>query len=454
MAYQETTTRSYGQRVGSSFKGIGGGFILFCIGTALLWWNEGRAVKTDKMLNEAEKVAVEMESVNKINPEYECELIHASAVATTQDSLVDKEYGLGERAIGLQRTVEYYQWVEHASSESHDKLGGKQETVTTYTYTLEWVSRPVQSSTFHDPAYQQKNYVLTTAENNTLWAENVTFGAYKLNESQIHSIRSMEPVVVNLADNQLKAWDKACRDIHVRYNGPLPVAAQQVAQNVVNTVAADSTLAEIPDSVKTIVPDSVPQENKKDYDFVHQAGNVLYFGQSPISPQVGDVRITFEKVVPAMITIMAKVSGDTFKSYKAKNGKTFSVVRMGKQDMDEIFESEHSQNHLFLWVLRILGVILVITGLKGIFDILSTVLKVVPFVANIVGWGVGVVCTVVGIVWSLIIIAIAWLFYRPLIGIILLAIAAFLIWVFAFKGKDKLKELAKRKDMQPEIQKI
>ena len=446
MAYQETTTRSYGQRVGSSFKGIGGGFILFCIGTALLWWNEGRAVKTDKMLNEAEKVAVEMESVNKINPEYDGELIHASAVATTQDSLVDKEYGLGERAIGLQRTVEYYQWVEHASSESHDKLGGKQETVTTYTYTLEWVSRPVQSSTFHDPAYQQKNYVLTTAENNTLWAENVTFGAYKLNESQIHSIRSMEPVVVNLADNQLKAWDKACRDIHVRYNGPLPVAAQQVAQNVVNTVAADSTLAEIPDSVKTIVPDSVPQENKKDYDFVHQAGNVR--------PQVGDVRITFEKVVPAMITIMAKVSGDTFKSYKAKNGKTFSVVRMGKQDMDEIFESEHSQNHLFLWVLRILGVILVITGLKGIFDILSTVLKVVPFVANIVGWGVGVVCTVVGIVWSLIIIAIAWLFYRPLIGIILLAIAAFLIWVFAFKGKDKLKELAKRKDMQPEIQKI
>ena len=142
------------------------------------------------------------------------------------------------------------------------------------------------------------------------------------------------------------------------------------------------------------------------------------------------------------------------KPYKAKNGKTFSVVRMGKQDMDEIFESEHSQNHLFLWVLRILGVILVITGLKGIFDILSTVLKVVPFVANIVGWGVGVVCTVVGIVWSLIIIAIAWLFYRPLIGIILLAIAAFLIWVFAFKGKDKLKELAKRKDMQPEIQKI
>ena len=442
MAYQETTTRSYGQRVGSSFKGIGGGFILFCIGTALLWWNEGRAVKTDKMLNEAEKVAVEMESVNKINPEYDGELIHASAVATTQDSLVDKEYGLGERAIGLQRTVEYYQWVEHASSESHDKLGGKQETVTTYTYTMEWVSRPVQSSTFHDPAYQQKNYVLTTAENNTLWAENVTFGAYKLNESQIHSIRSMEPVVVNLADNQLKAWDKACRDIHVRYNGPLPVAAQQVARNVVNTVAADSTLAEIPDSVKTIVPDSVPQENKKDYDFVHQAGNVLYFGQSPTSPQVGDVRITFEKVVPAKVTVMAVVDGDTFKPYKAKNGKRFQTLVMGKKSGDEIIDAEKEANNMFLWILRLVGILMVIGGLKGIFGFIETILKVVPFIAGIFGWGVGIVCTVIGVAWSLIVIALAWLFYRPLLGISLLVLAGFLIWVFAFKGKDKLKELA------------
>ena len=52
------------------------------------------------------------------------------------------------------------------------------------------------------------------------------------------------------------------------------------------------------------------------------------------------------------------------------------------------------------------------------------------------------VCTIIGVVWSLIIIALAWLFYRPVIGIALLAIAGFLVWVFAFKGKDKFKELA------------
>ena len=85
---------------------------------------------------------------------------------------------------------------------------------------------------------------------------------------------------------------------------------------------------------------------------------------------------------------------------------------------------------------------MVIGGLKGIFGIIETVLKVVPFIAGIFGWGIGLVCTILGVVWSLIVIALAWLFYRPLLGIVLLFFAGVLIWVFAFKGKDKLKELA------------
>ena len=101
-------------------------------------------------------------------------------------------------------------------------------------------------------------------------------------------------------------------------------------------------------------------------------------------------------------------------------------------------------NNMILWFLRILGVLMVIGGLKGIFGFIETILKVVPFIAGIFGWGVGLVCTVLGIVWSLIVIALAWLFYRPLLGISLLVLAGFLIWVFAFKGKDKLKDLAAR----------
>ena len=143
---------------------------------------------------------------------------------------------------------------------------------------------------------------------------------------------------------------------------------------------------------------------------------------------------------------MAVVDGNSFKSYKAKNGTTFQSLTMGKKSADEILESAESSNNFMKWLLRLLGVFLVITGLKGVFGFIETILKVVPFVANIVGWGVGVVCTIIGVVWSLIVIAVAWIFYRPLLGISLLVIAGLLVWLFAFKGKDKLKALANKND--------
>ena len=54
------------------------------------------------------------------------------------------------------------------------------------------------------------------------------------------------------------------------------------------------------------------------------------------------------------------------------------------------------------------------------------------------------VCTIVGIVWSLVVIALAWLFYRPVLGISLLVLAGCFVWLFAFKGKDRLKDMAAR----------
>ena len=188
MAYQEVTTTGYGTRVGNSFKAIGSGFLLFIAGTALLWWNEGRAVKTEKMLDEAGSAYVEMENPNKKDASLEGELICGTALATTEDSLIDAQFGIGAKAISLTRTVEYYQWVEHAQEQKEDKLGGKEVTTTTYTYTKEWVSRPIESASFKDPAYQNKNMVLTTYENAEQYAENVSWGAYKLSESLIHSI--------------------------------------------------------------------------------------------------------------------------------------------------------------------------------------------------------------------------------------------------------------------------
>ena len=422
MAYTETTYTGYGTRVKNSFKAIGTGFVLFLGGTALLWWNEGRAVKTDDMLNEAEAATVVMENPSKVDASLDGELVCGTALATTEDSLIDQQFGFGAKAIAIKRTVRYYQVQEKSKQEKRDKIGGGEETVTTYTYNRGWVTTPINSEGFHDPGYRKINFVLTTVPQEDVWAQNVTFGAYTLPESLIRSISSTEPLKPVIAQNRLESMNEDARH----------VALRNYSSSKLGNVAKS--------------------HNAEAGQFIHVTDNELYIGMTPSSPAVGDVKVTFEKVVPAKVTLIAKVNGNTFEHYKAKNGYTFQTLVMGEKDAAEIYEGEHDTNTIMLWVLRIVGILMVIGGLKGIFGFLETLLKVVPFIANILGWGVGVICTIVGVVWSLIVIAIAWLFYRPLLGIALLVVAGLLIWIFAFKGKEKLKALAARskKNVQPQ----
>ena len=436
MAYTEKTTTGYGTRVGNSIKATLMGFVIIIGATILLWWNEGRAVKTADMLEDAQGACVEMPNPDKMDKSLDGELVCGTAMANTVEILNDAAFGINENAISLSRKVEYYQWVEHSESKSEDKLGGKEETTTTYTYTQEWVSSPVNSGDFKDPAYQGKNYTWTTVEDQEVWAETVNFGAYVLNESLIHSISSTEPVELDVDFQILQSMNRIIADTYGRIKGNTAVLSNNAVNAVTNYV----------DSVEV---DSAANGNQVDLDYVHQSGNVIYYGRSANAPEVGDVRITFEKVVPAKVTVVSVVDGNTFKPFVASNKKKFQTLRMGKKSIEEIFEEENESNTMWTWILRIVGILLVISGFKSLFSFLETILKVVPFLSSIFAFGVGIICSIVGFVYSLIVIALAWIFYRPVLGIILLVIAGFLVWVFAFNGKKKLAELTNKGNAAP-----
>ena len=148
MAYQKVTKTSYGGRLKNALGGVGAGFLMLILGTVLLFWNEGRTVKTTRMLKEAQGVCVELGDPAQINSEVNGKMVHATGYADTKDILTDGQFGISVNAIKLIRSTEFYQWVEHTSTTTKDKIGGGQETVTTYTYSKEWVSSPVNSSSF------------------------------------------------------------------------------------------------------------------------------------------------------------------------------------------------------------------------------------------------------------------------------------------------------------------
>lgn len=388
MAYTETKTTNYGQRLSGSLKGIISGLLMFIVGTCLLWWNEGRAVKTAKGIKEAQSVAVHVDDVSSVDASFNGKLIHASAFADTKDTLSDDFLGVRELAVKLNRKVEYYQWVENTKTEKRDRIGGSEETVTTYTYEMKWVNAPVASSEFKDEQYRNRNFVLTQMEDKEQMAPNVTFGAYTLPDFLKRRISGDVPATVKMTDEQIQEWNKELRS----------------SNNLNESASKDS-----------ISNDSI--------SLVHVSNNVVYFGRSSKKPQVGDVRITFNKVMPADISLIAKVNGSTFEEYTAKNGSSFSRLEMGQKSAENMFEHAHDENRTLTWILRLVGVLLVIFGLKTMFSILPTLFKVLPFLADIVNLGVGLVCSVLGLVWSLLVIGVAWLFYRPLLGITLVVLA-------------------------------
>jgi len=138
------------------------------------------------------------------------------------------------------------------------------------------------------------------------------------------------------------------------------------------------------------------------------------------------------------------VIGPTFEQFIAPGtGKTFSAVEMGTVGPEAMFAEATQSNSAITWMLRLVGVILIVMGLKMAFNILPSLFKVLPPLGKIIGAGVGLVCTIGGAAWSLAIIAIAWLFYRPLIGVPMLLISvAGIIFLSKKAGEKKAAKAA------------
>jgi len=405
MSYSEITNISFFSKLGSSFSGMGMGLVLFIVGTGLLWWNEGDFVATRNALNETQAQTQMVGDARNLGSSFAGKVVHVSGFADTKQVLTDSTFGISQTAIAMNRQVEFYQWVERSEEQTRKKLGGGEETVTTYHYEKQWVSEPVDSSAFHNPSARSRNAnsQLIQVEDQELVATDVTFGAYRLPEFLIRSISGDRPFDVKMAEEA-------------------KVSMQKSISGVSSSVAVHPASA----SLAVNTP-----------ELVHQQGNVIYVGRSPAAPNVGDVRVTFTAVYPADISIIARFNGNTFEKIYTSNGKTVSRLSMGVVSADYMFGKAHSSNSMWTWILRVVGIFLVIGGLKSIVAPLAVLAGVIPLLGTIVGAGTGIVCTLLGGAWSLIIISLAWLRFRPLIGGAMIGIAALLVAVLYFKGRAR-----------------
>lgn len=377
----ERTSTSWFSRLGGALTGAVVGLILVIVAIVALFWNEGRSVATYKSLKEGLSIVVTADAT-KIDPTLEGKLIHIESEVVPAADVVDPETGItATGVIGLARNVEMYQWVETKSSTTEKKLGGGEETVTTYSYAKEWSSTAQDSSAFKEPAgHENPNFWLPS--NETL-VDKAQLGAFSVAGSQIASVGTREA---------------------------LPINDETAA-------AASATLG-------------YPGEGRA----VMQA---LYFGADDKAPQIGDTKISFEKIVLPEVSIVAMQHGDSLMDYTTQNGYDLFLLAAGREPYSKMFADSQANNVILTWIIRVAGIFGLFVGFALIFKIFSVIGDVIPFVGSLIAFGTGLISFVLALSLGVTVIAIGWFAVRPLLSIGLLVVVAGIVWAYTKYGRKK-----------------
>lgn len=293
--------------------------------------------------------------------------------------------GISVNAIKLKRSVQMYQWQEKKESKKVKKAGGGEKTVNTYSYDKTWSESVIDSDKFNK-IKGHSNPKTIPYQSKTITAKKVNLGAFELSQAHISRISKFEPMTVN--------------------------------------------------SLTSALPESLRSKAKI-------VADGYYIGKDSQSPQIGDIKVGYSIVKPTQVSLVAAQNGKTFGPYKINKDSIDEFVT-GTQTSEQMLGAAQKRNTTMAWILRLAGFLAMFIGLTMVFKPLSVVLDVIPFLGNIAEKGTGLVAFLIAAGCSLVTIAIAWFFYRPLLSLLLIALA-----VGAVFGVKMLKERKGAKASMP-----
>lgn len=362
----EVTTTSWFSRLGSSIKSLGIAILILVAAIAGLFWNEGRAVKTFQSLQEGASVVISA-NPEEINPENEGKLIHFSGEARTPAVLSDTEFGINQTGLRLRRVVEMYQWSQNSTSTTVEKLGGGQETTTTYTYEKKWSEPLIDSSQFKE-ATTHVNPTTKPYDTQEWLANPVSVGKVTIPDFLLRSLSQYQTV---------------------------PVTAETIQ--------------------------SLPYATQANLEVYND--HIYYRTEDPTQPQIGNIRIRYELVPLGQISVIAKQDGESLSPYETKNGRSLAISKVGEHTAQELFDNAVSSNQSTTVLIRILGIFMIFVAFNMLLAPLKVFGSFVPFIGRIVGSIGSFISGILAVSTGLLVIALAWITSRPIIAVGLLVLA-------------------------------
>lgn len=361
--YSETQHVGFLDKLGQSLVGLLLG-PLFIAGSCFgLFWNEGRAVTTARSLTEGASL-VQSVDVQRVDPANEGRLVHVAGPFSTGAPLVDPEFQVTAKGALLARVVEMYQWQEESHTETRKNIGGSEDRTTVYTYKKAWSSRPVDSSRFKQAASHTNPEMLYRAH--TEAAKDGALGAFRPGAATLRRLAATERLAVE------------------------PALAERLRPRVAG-------------------------------GRVHIVDGRIHIGADPARPEVGDMRISFNIARPEVISIVGRQSGTDLVEYQTKAGDRLLFARAGNVPAADIFTAAQQDNKVLTWIIRLIAVIFMLVGFMLLSGPLVALGDVIPFVGSLIGVVGALAAVIMTAIVAPLVIAVAWLWYRPLVSIAVVA---------------------------------
>lgn len=357
-------------------------WLISCIGVAMVIGafgfvilNEGRAVRTTRSLEEGHRKIVIPETNDVVFDENNGKLVLVADYLKVPDALVASEYGISIRAVKLKKTVQMYQWYEIEDSKSAAAPGDHDDHAgghASYSYATDWIDHSVDSEQFY----------------NSLGHHNPE--TWPMNSSIVMNSR------VKVGDFLLG------KDLREKFN-----------------------------EFKVFTSDERPSDAS-----IKMHAGLYYHAADVWRPEVGDVRIQFGYAGrdEDRVTIVGKQSGRELRPYETESGDELLLLYNGFRRAEDIFHHEHVQNRMQTWLCRAVGWLIAFLGFTCLASVLDAMIDDHPAVRGPLTLGFANMQFSFALITTLLATASGWIMYRPVLGVILIALAGGPLIVTVFKN--------------------
>lgn len=366
------------------------GVLLILVSLAVMFDNERSAVTVTHALEDGyNNILVIPDTTAVVFEENNGKLVLVAGELVVQDNLEDPTYGVAIPAVKLKKTAQMFQWYETEDARQEVIHEGDHDAhvEATYSYATDWFDRRINSEMFHN-----------------------TMGHHNPEYWPVNSSLSVSPRVKVgnfLLGKELKAL----------FNTFTPFTSDQ----------------------------------RPEHPNIKMHAGLYFHAKNVWQPDVGDVRVQFSYAGKHgdTVTVVGKQSGREIKPYTADTAtgsqKELLFLYFGHRTAEDIFQSEHAQNRIKTWAVRLAAWLACFIGLNCISTILEMIVDDYPYIRSVLVMRITSIPFSLSISLMLLTTGVSWTLYRPLWGLMMLGIALTPITMAVYKIQQRKKAQNKQR---------